>query len=101
MVKGPKALKVQIGGNDPVPTSRRAAVHVHPVSSKARSQGLANWYFAVHDRLQGLIWSAGAAAEGGGDAGMSGQPQDGDGEVPQGAVTRGPLAVRTWERSSS
>jgi hypothetical protein len=37
-------------------------------------------------------------AEGGGDAGMAVQPQDGESEV---AMTRGALAVRTWDRSSS
>jgi hypothetical protein len=39
---------------------------------------------AVHDRLQGPFWAAGVVAESVGDAGVAGQPQDGDGENSQG-----------------
>jgi len=39
---------------------------------------------AVHDRPQWRVRAAGVVADGGGDAGVAGQPHDGDGEVAQG-----------------
>src|SRR5690349_19724527 len=38
---------------------------------------------AVHDRSQGTVRAAGVVAQGGGDAGVAGQPQDGDWKVAQ------------------
>lgn len=56
----------------------------------------------IHDRSQGSAGPSGMVTEGSGDAGVVGQPQDGDGEVVQARHDAGTvLAVRIWERSSS
>ena len=47
-------------------------------------QGFGKVGSAVHDRPQGPAGLAGVIAQGGGDAGSAGEPQDGDGQVARG-----------------